>query len=85
MENIKQLTKDQIADFRDAFSLFKADAEGTIRAQDLGEVLHSLGKKYTDTDLDDIVREIDVDGSGDIEFPEFIIILCYKANALNLE
>ena len=36
MEEIKKLTKDQIADFRDAFSLFKADSEGNITARELG-------------------------------------------------
>ena len=37
------LTKEQIADFREAFSLFDFDENGSISAKELGDVLKALG------------------------------------------
>ena len=37
------LSKEQIADFREAFSLFDFDENGSISAKELGEVLKALG------------------------------------------
>ena len=36
-----QLTKEQIAEFKEAFSLFDKDGDGTITAKDVGTVVHS--------------------------------------------
>jgi len=38
-----QLTPEQIADFKEAFSLFDHDENGSISAVELGEVLRALG------------------------------------------
>ena len=43
MANASGLSKEQIADFREAFSLFDFDENGSISAKELGEVLKALG------------------------------------------
>ena len=39
-----QLTHEQIAEFKDAFSLFDKDGDGTITTKELGTVMRSLGQ-----------------------------------------
>lgn len=38
-----QLTEEQIAEFKEAFSLFDKDGDGTITTKELGTVMRSLG------------------------------------------
>lgn len=39
-----QLTEEQIAEFKEAFSLFDRDGDGTITTKELGTVMRSLGQ-----------------------------------------
>mmetsp|Transcript_4347 Transcript_4347/g.9064 ORF Transcript_4347/g.9064 Transcript_4347/m.9064 type:complete len:149 (-) Transcript_4347:308-754(-) len=68
----EQYTEEQIAEFKEAFSLFDKDGDGTIDADELGTVLRSLGNQPTDEDVEDMIREADEDGNGTIDFSEFI-------------
>ena len=38
------MTEEQIAEFKEAFSLFDKDGDGTITAKELGTVMRSMGK-----------------------------------------
>ncbi|KAH8693870.1 putative calmodulin [Talaromyces proteolyticus] len=72
------LTEDQIARFKDAFAVFDKDGNGDITAEELGEVMHSLGQNPTETELQDIVNELDVDHTGTIDFQEFLAFMAHK-------
>ena len=43
------------------------------RLQELSTVMRSLGQNPTDAEVQDMINEVDVDGSGAIEFPEFCV------------
>ena len=43
--------------------------------QELSTVMRSLGQNPTDAEVQDMINEVDVDGSGAIEFPEFCVRL----------
>ncbi|XP_052138408.1 putative calmodulin-like protein 2 isoform X1 [Oryza glaberrima] len=72
------LTKEQIAEFREAFNLFDKDGDGTITSKELGTVMGSLGQSPTEAELKKMVEEVDADGSGSIEFEEFLGLLARK-------
>ncbi|KAJ3006795.1 UNVERIFIED_CONTAM: hypothetical protein HDU68_003885, partial [Siphonaria sp. JEL0065] len=72
------LTADQIAEFREAFSLFDKDGDGTITTKELGTVMRSLGQNPTDGELQDMINEVDGDGNGNIDFEEFITMMARK-------
>ena len=51
-----------IAEFQEAFSLFDKDGDGTITTKELGTVMRSLGQNPTEAELQDMIKEVDVDG-----------------------
>ena len=67
-----KLTEEQFAEFKEAFSLFDKDDDGSITPKELGEVLGTLGQNVTEAELQKIVNELDQDGNGTICFPEFL-------------
>jgi calmodulin len=51
---------------------------GTITSKELGTVMGSLGQSPTEAELKKMVEEVDADGSGSIEFEEFLGLLARK-------
>merc|ERR1712039_986316 len=72
------LTEEQIAEFKLAFSVFDKDGDGTITTKELGTVMRSLGQNPTEAELQDMINEVDADGNGTIDFPEFCTLMARK-------
>ncbi|PWA27615.1 hypothetical protein CCH79_00000222 [Gambusia affinis] len=66
------------AEFKEAFSLFDKDGDGTITTKELGTVMRSLGQNPTEAELQDMINEVDADGNGTIDFPEFLTMMARK-------
>ena len=49
-------------EFREAFSLFDKDGDETITTKELGTVMRSLGQNPTESELQEMIQEVDVDG-----------------------
>lgn len=73
-----ELSPEELSNLKEAFSIFDKDGDGTITAKELGTVMRSLGQNPTDQELDDMVKEIDVDGNGEIDFEEFVTLMTRK-------
>ena len=54
-----------------AFSVFDTDGSGAISANELRNVMQSLGQDPSSTELRDLIKEVDLDHSGCIDFEEF--------------
>lgn len=80
-----QLSKEQIDSYREAFSLFDKDGDGTITAKELGVVMRSLGQNPTEAELQDMVNEVDKDGNGTIDFEEFLDMMSRNSMDENAE
>jgi len=72
---IEGLTEETIGDLREAFGLFDKDGDGTITLKELTSVMASLGQDPTDEELRQMIREVDNDNSGSIEFEEFCVLM----------
>lgn len=42
--------------------MFDKDGDGTITTKELGTVMRSLGQNPTESELQDMVNEVDIDG-----------------------
>lgn len=51
-------------EFKEAFSLFDKDGDGTITTKELGTVMRSLGQNPTEAELQDMINEVDADGKN---------------------
>lgn len=61
---LKSISVCLFIEFKEAFSLFDKDGDGTISSKELGTVMRSLGQNPTEADLQDMVNEVDADGNN---------------------
>lgn len=59
---------DQESSIRAAFKIFDRDGNGSIDAKELKYAMQNLGEKLTEKELQDMMREADVDGDGKINY-----------------
>ncbi|CAD7087425.1 unnamed protein product [Hermetia illucens] len=59
-------------ELRDAFRVFDKHNRGYITASDLRAVLQCLGEDLDEDEIEDMIKEVDVDGDGKIDFYEFV-------------
>ena len=74
------LTEEQIAEFKEAFSLFDKSGNETIPTTDLVPILQSLGVNPYETELQEMINEVDAGGSGTVHFPQFLSLMARKIN-----
>ncbi|PAA51439.1 hypothetical protein BOX15_Mlig025330g1 [Macrostomum lignano] len=80
-----QLTDEQIAEFKEAFGLFDRDGSGSITIRELESIMRSLGQNPSERELKDMVEGVDIDGNGEIDFPEFMAMMAEKIQDTNSE
>jgi len=62
----------QLVEMRRAFGMFDADQSGSISTGEFRALANGLGQKLSLLDGKALAAEIDLDGSGEIEFEEFV-------------
>ena len=69
------LSEAQLKMFQEAYNLFDKNQDGGITMNEFGEVMHALGVVLSASDLVEMFEKVDIDGSGLIEFDEFLHIM----------
>jgi len=72
------LTEEQKADVKEAFSLFDTQAGGTIDTKDLKVAMRALGFEPRKEEIKKMVAEVDKDGSGKLSLDNFMVIMANK-------
>jgi hypothetical protein len=70
-----RMSAEQLELFRDTFVIFDKDGDGTIDSKELSTVLKSMGYNPTIEEIKEMVDQVDSDGSGSIEFLEFLLLM----------
>merc|ERR1712001_457234 len=59
-------------ELKEAFRIYDKECMGYISTETLKEILHELDNKLTPEDILNIIEEVDEDGSGTLDFDEFM-------------
>jgi calmodulin len=79
------LTEEKIAELREAFEIFDRNKDGFITIKELGEIMKNLGQAPTESELQDMINEVDIDGNGNIDFKEFLGLMARKMRDTDTE
>ncbi|ONK64999.1 uncharacterized protein A4U43_C07F32410 [Asparagus officinalis] len=76
-EFLNQMTRkmkeiDAEEELREVFKVFDRDQNGYITANELRNVMISLGEKLTHEETEQMIREADLDGDGQVDYQEFV-------------
>lgn len=66
----KQCTQKE--NLRKTFEIFDTDGSGKISSDELKIVMKKLGEELTDFQIQEMIKEADSDGDGEIDFEEFV-------------
>ena len=69
------LEPEELEEWRTIFNLFDVDGDQSITHEELGIVLRSMGQNPSEKELVDMIGEMDEDGSGTVDFEEFVILM----------
>ncbi|VDO07998.1 unnamed protein product [Brugia timori] len=59
-------------ELREAFRLYDKEGNGYIAVSDLRDILRALDENVSEEELDEMIADIDTDGSGTVDFDEFM-------------
>lgn len=67
---------------RAAFALLDKDGDGFLSSEDLAEDLKIYGTNSSETELKEILNEVDINHDGKIDYREFDIMMRKQINAV---
>ena len=82
---VENLTEETINQFRFFFNLFDKDSSGTIPTKELGTVMRNLGQNPSEEELKQLIREVDLNGDGTIDFKEFLCLMIKKMDDTDID
>ncbi|XP_021897624.1 probable calcium-binding protein CML20 [Carica papaya] len=77
------LTQQKRQEIKEAFDLFDTDQSGTIDAKELNVAMRALGFEMTEEQINQMIADVDKDGSGAIDFDEFVHMMTAKIGERN--
>ena len=69
-------------DIKGAFKVIDTDENGLLSATELKVMMTNLGEKLTNAEIEEMIREADQDGDGQINY-EGMSVSYYKCNIIN--
>ncbi|GAB64601.1 centrin [Plasmodium cynomolgi strain B] len=73
-----ELNEEQKLEIKEAFDLFDTNGTGRIDAKELKVAMRALGFEPKKEDIRKIISDVDQDGSGTIDFNDFLDIMTIK-------
>merc|ERR1712172_387433 len=59
--------------------------DGSVSGSQVSGVMRQLGQNPSEAEIQDMVNQVDKDGTGSIDFPEFLMMMAIKVDSENAE
>lgn len=82
---VESLTEEIIAEYKASFDLFDKDRDGKISPQELADMMKALGQKVNEVEINEMIQEVDLAGTGYIDFKEFLGLMVRKMKDIEIE
>ncbi|KAF5401359.1 hypothetical protein PHET_05066 [Paragonimus heterotremus] len=82
---VDTIPKEELEKLRRAFSVYDKNGDGEIDTFELTSVLRMLGKNPSPAEVAEIMKRVDKDRSGTINFPEFLAMMLQKKKYCQLD
>ena len=79
LSNVYNFTREQITDFKQQFDAYDQDGNGTVDLAEVKMVLEKCGVPMPEAQIAELIKEFDADGSGDLNFQEFVSMMLVLA------
>ena len=80
-----ELTDEQLAQFKEAFSLADRSGAGSVGAQPLGAAMRSLGHQSNDSEMNSMLASIGIGAGGSVDFDAFCTLMARKMHRASKE
>ena len=77
-EFIELLSEQEICELHEAFNIFDIDSDGSIETSQLGMLMNALKQYPTKEELDNIIKETDIEHTNQIYFNQFLKIMAKR-------
>ena len=78
MMSKKMKETDKEEELREAFRVFDRNGDGFISASELRHVMTNLGEKLSDEEVEDMIKEADLDGDGLVNYEGEGALMLYR-------
>merc|ERR1719461_1228456 len=75
---------DLIGIYQDAF-IKEAREDGSVDSSQVSRIMKAIGQNPSEAEIQDMVNQVDKDGTGSIDFPEFLLMMSLKLDSENAE
>jgi len=79
------ITEANMVELREAFQVFDLNNDGFISHDELSSAMRNFGHLVTKTELDEMIRLVDKDGNGLVDFKEFLELMDSNVVVKNVE
>jgi Ca2+-binding EF-hand superfamily protein len=83
-----KLTVKDIDEYKAAFAVCDKDHDGKISAAEMGNIMRTLGKNFSDKEFNEIIHEIETKENGYLELDKFLNLMAdikTDENSLKIE
>ena len=77
-ESIDLLSEQEICELHEAFNIFDVESNGSIKSNQLIMLMSALKQYPTEKELEDIIKEADINNGGKIYFNQFLKMIAKR-------
>lgn len=67
--------EEKLKELKEKFAVLAGGINGKIDVKMLGILMEDLGHSLPENELEEMIKEIDLDGNGNIDFNEFVLMM----------